>query len=439
MRFDTLIHNGLLITVNSKFGIIGNGFVAVRNGKIARIEKQNENAALPEAAEYIHADGGMILPGLINTHTHLPMTLFRGLADDLPLSTWLNEYIFPAEAAHINPETVYRAALLGCSEMLLSGITTCCDGYFLEDVVAQAVEASGMRAVLGQGVIDFPAPGVSDPADNIAHAAAYLKKWKGKNSRIQPSIFCHSPYTCSAQTLKNAKSAADSGGVLFQIHAAETKQERDEMISRHALSPIAYLEQLGILDQNTLLVHAVWTDDKDIEIIAKRGAKISHNPESNMKLGSGIAPVPRFLQEGIAVGLGTDGAASNNAADLFRTMSITAKLHKVNTGDPTAMNARTVLELATIRGAEAIGMDKEIGSLEIGKQADLIIVNTNSPHLLPIYHPASVLVYSASGADVTDVMIDGKLVVKNRRILNSDTDMIIEHINAVADAITERS
>jgi 5-methylthioadenosine/S-adenosylhomocysteine deaminase len=435
MRFDMIVHNGLLITVNPEFDIIDNGFIAIRDGKIARIEKQDDNTALPESAEYIDAGGGIVLPGLINTHTHLPMNLFRGLADDLPLSIWLNEHIFPAEAKHICPENVKWAAMLACSEMLLSGTTTCCDGYFLEDFVAWAVEASGMRAVLGQGVIDFPAPGISDPADNIAHAAAFVEKWKGKNSRIHPSIFCHSPYTCSAQTLKNAKTAADSSGVLFQIHAAETKQEREETILFHGLSPIAYLDHLGILDKNTLLVHAIWTDDKDIDIIAKNGVKISHNPESNMKLGSGIAPLPQFLQAGITVGLGTDGCASNNAADLFRTMGITAKLHKVNTLDPTVINARTALELATIRGAKAMGLDNDIGSLEIGKKADMIIIDTDAPHLLPMYHPTSVMVYAASGSDVRDVIIDGKLVVKDRRILVWDTDMILRHIEAIAKSV----
>ena len=437
MSTDTLIFNATVITINPNDEIIENGYIAIRDGKISEIGKLDKNNPMPQASEYFDGNGGMVLPGLINTHTHLPMTLFRGLSDDLPLSVWLNEHIFPAEAAHITPETVKWATLLGCAEILLSGTTTCCDGYFLEDYVAEAVASLGLRAVLGQGVIDFPAPGVADPARNIDHALEYVKKWKHKNSRIQPSIFCHSPYTCSAETLRNAKAAANSEGVLFQIHASETKEERENSILQHGISPIAYLDRLGILDEKTLLVHAVHSDENDIKLIADRQAAITHNPESNMKLASGIAPLYCFLESDIRVGLGTDGAASNNTMDMFRAMDITAKLHKVRTSDPTTADAHTVLKLVTLDAAKAIGLDKEIGSLEVGKKADMILVDCRVPHLTPIYHPVSHLVYSANSNDVRDVWIDGKIIVKNRNLVTINLDTVFRNIEMIAKSVRD--
>jgi len=246
------------------------------------------------------------------------MTLFRGLADDLPLSLWLDEFIFPCEAKYLTPETVRVGTLLACAEMLLSGTTTCCDGYFFEDDVASAVYKSGIRGVLGQGVIDFPAPGVPDPSDNIKNAVRFVEKWQNVSPLITPSIFCHSPYTCCQETLKKAKAASDSKGLLFQIHAAETKSEYVRIQSEQHTTPVKYLDRIGSLDENTLIVHGIWLDDDDIEIIAKRRSKVSHNPQSNMKLASGVAPVPSLITAGVTVGLGTDGCASNNDLDLFR-------------------------------------------------------------------------------------------------------------------------
>jgi len=420
MSFDTVIHNCTIITVNPEFDIIKHGIICIKDGRLEQISAKTNEQDPPDAKKVIDAKAAIIMPGLINTHTHLPMTLFRGLADDLPLKIWLNEHIFPAEKNHINPETVRYGTLLGCSEMLLSGTTTCCDGYFLEDTVAEAVNDSGMRAILGQGVIDFPAPGVTDPSENIKNAEAFAKKWQGVSPNIIPSIFCHSPYTCSSHTLKDAKAVANAKGLLFQIHVAETKSEWDQIQSEHKTSPVKYLDRIGVIDQNTLLVHGIWVDDTDIEIIAKRHAKVAHNPQSNMKLASGIAPVPDFLEAGITVGLGTDGCASNNNLDLFQEMNVAAKLHKVNTLDPTIMDARTVLKMATIEGAKAIGLDKKIGSIETGKLADLIVIDTNSPHLVPMYDPVSHIVYTIRGSDVRDVFIGGKMIIRNKKLLTID-------------------
>jgi 5-methylthioadenosine/S-adenosylhomocysteine deaminase len=438
MVFDIVIHNGLIITVNSDFDIIENGIVCISNATIHRIEARVHDAPLPEAKEIIDANGGIIMPGLVNTHTHLPMTLFRGLADDLPLAQWLDEFIFPCEAKHLTPETVRLGTLVACAEMMLSGTTTCCDGYFFEDDVASAIYESGIRGVLGQGVIDFPAPGVPDPSDNIKNAVRYVEKWQEVSPLITPSIFCHSPYTCSEATLKKAKAASDSKSLLFQIHAAEIKSEYVRIQTEQHTTPVKYLERIGVLDENTLMVHGIWLDDDDIEIISKRRSTVSHNPQSNMKLASGIAPVPSLLTAGVTVGLGTDGCASNNDLDLFREMDTAAKLHKVNLLDPTVMDAKTVLKMATRDGAKAIGVDKHVGSLEPGKQADIIIVDTDTPHLVPMYNPVSHIVYTAQGSDVRDVMVAGRILVRNKNLLTLDLEDILERVAAISQVIKKR-
>ncbi|MDF1592819.1 MAG: amidohydrolase [Desulfobacterales bacterium] len=438
MGYDIVIHNGIIVTMNPGFDVIQNGLIGIKNGKIEQVSAKQTGAALPKAKETIDAAGGIILPGLINTHTHLPMTLFRGLADDLPLKVWLNEHIFPAEASYINPETVRFGALLGCAELILSGTTTLCDGYFLEDHVAEAVHHSGLRAVLGHGVIDFPAPGIPNPSRNIHTALEFVEKWREASPLIKPSVFCHSPYTCCADTLKKAKEAAAAKGVLFQIHAAETKNEFDQALKDHGKTPVEYLDGIGILDSDTLLVHAIWLKESDIRLIANRKASVSVTTESEMKLASGIAPVPDLIHAGIAVGLGTDGCASNNDQDLFREMDVTAKLHKVNALDPTVMDAGTVLTMATIGGAKAIGLDKEIGSLEIGKQADVLVVDTRSPHLFPMYNPVSHLVYSAKGSDVRDVIVAGRVILKDRKLLTLDMADIYEKVNAISGRIRKK-
>ena len=432
MTYDLVVHNGTIVTVNTSFEIIPKGLLCIKSGKLQRVEALSENPELPEARETINAAGGIIMPGLVNTHTHLPMTLFRGLADDLPLDVWLNEHIFPAESDHMNPDNVRWGTLLACAEMLLSGTTTCCDGYFFEDQVAAVLQTSGMRAILAQGVIDFPAPGVPDPEENIEIAKRFATKWQNSSSLITPSVFCHSAYTCSAATLKKVKSLCAENGWLLQIHAAETRKECQQIQKEHQATPIQYLDQLGILDENTLLVHCIWVNDKDIEIIATRKAGISHNPESNAKLASGIAPTPKFLKSGITVGLGTDGCASNNNLDLFHEMDMVAKLHKAEKFDPTTMDAKTVVEIATITGARAIGLDHQIGSLEVGKQADLIVIDTHAPHLVPLYHPESHIVYAAKSSDVRDVVVDGRLLVRNRQILHLDVKEIMANVREVA-------
>jgi len=433
---DTVIHKATLITVNSNFDIFDNCIIGIQDQHIAIIDHPVQPlSSIPEAREILDASGCIVMPGLINTHTHLPMSLFRGLADDLPLMTWLNDHIFPAEAHCITPESVYTGAILSCAELLLSGTTTCCDGYFYEGDVAKAVSHSGMRAVLGQGVIDFPAPGIPDPSGNIMAAAKFIEQWRNTSPLIQPSVFCHSPYTCSPQTLQTAKALAVSTGTRFQIHAAETLSEHELIGSRHQMTPIQYLDSLNLLDAQTLLVHAIWMDDADMDRIARSGASISHAPESAMKLASGIARIPECIRAGIPVGLGTDGGASNNNLDMFQEMDMAAKLHKISTRDPQTMNARTVLQMATIHAAKALGMDRLIGSLEPGKLADIIILDANVPHLTPLYHPESQVVYAATGSDVRDVMVNGRWLVRNRRLTSLNLDDILDQSQCEGERI----
>ena len=435
MTYDLVIHNGTIVTANERFDIIPDGLLCIKTGTIESLDILATDQLPPPATETVDANGGIVLPGLVNSHTHLPMTLFRGLADDLPLDIWLNEHIFPAESTHLQPDNVRWGALLACAEMLLSGTTTCCDGYFFEDQVAEAVEASGLRAVLAQGVIDFPAPGVPDPKKNIKVSRAFISKWQRASALITPSVFCHSAYTCSGKTLKKAKALCTDAGLRFQIHAAETQIEIQQIRQKYSTTPIAYLDDLGILDADTLLVHCVWLTDDDIDIIAKRKANVAHNPESNAKLAAGIAPVPQLIKAGITLGLGTDGCASNNNLDVFHEMDMAAKIHKAKTYDPTTMDARTVVEMATIGGARAIGLDHQIGSLEVGKQADAIIIDHRSPHLTPMYHPASHIVYSAKGADVRDVIVAGRILVRNRQVLSLDVEKIMAEVHKIADQI----
>lgn len=432
-----LITGGTVVTMDKDNRVIENGAVLVSGdritdvGTVAELQKNFRGTVMD-------ASGCIVMPGLTNAHTHLPMSLFRGLADDLPLMVWLNEHMFPAEAAHIRPETVYLGTLLSCAEMLLSGTTCCCDGYFHEDSAAKAVAESGMRGILAQGVIDFPAPGVSDPSRNVDEAVRFVASIKGKYDRIEPSIFCHSPYTCSAETLKKAKQAARDHDVLFQIHVAETDGEREQCMAKTGLSPVAWLESLGILDDRTLLIHAVAVDAHDLSIIRQNGASVAHAPESNMKLASGVSPVPDMLAMGIPVGLGTDGSASNNDLDLFGDMSTSAKLHKVIRKDPTVMSAETVLRMATSGGAEALGLGRITGSLESGKKADLIVVNMRKPHLVPMYCPMSHLVYSVRGSDVRDVMVDGQMVVADGKLLTVDVERLIAEVMALSGMIGKR-
>ncbi len=394
-----------------------------------------QRSPVPDAEEIINAEGALIMPGLINSHVHSPMTIFRGMADDLPLKTWLFDHIFPAEARHINPDTVYWASLLGCLEMIASGTTTSVDSYFIADGIVKAAAQAGIRALVAQGVIDFPAPGVPDPGENLHVASAFLERWIGSFDLMRPGIFCHSPLTCSQETLQKAYEINARFGAPLQIHLCETQEEPPEIKGRTGLRPAFYLESLGLLNSTLIAAHAIHLDEEEIDLLAERGVKIAHCPESNMKLGSGIAAVAKLLKKGVTVGLGTDGCASNNDLDLFGEMDTAAKLAKVAELDPTCLDAMTALKMATIEGARVIGLEDEIGTIETGKKADIIIVDTHTPHMTPMYNPYSQLVYSASGGDVRDVIINGKILYRDRCFTTLDKDEIIREVRRIGQQI----
>ncbi len=433
-QFDIIIEGGTLLTMSETMEMIDNPAIGIRDGKIAFIRhKRKGDGNAYTAKKIIDAHGSLIMPGLINTHTHLPMVCFRGLADDLPLMDWLHNHIFPAESKYVSREMVYNGAMLAIAEMILSGTTTFCDAYFYESEVARAAHDSGIRAVVSQGFIDYPKP--TDPAKIADIAERFITKWRPKAPLIMPALACHSPYACSPETLVSVKSAARKADVLYSIHVAETKEEVDIVREKFGKTPVQFLKDIDLLDDRTLAVHCIWLNDREQEILRSLNVKVSHNPESNMKLASGCAPIPSLIARGIAVGLGTDGSASNNDLDMFREMGTAAKLHKVIQMDSTVMDAKTVLKMATLTGAKALGLDDRIGSIEPGKFADLIIVDTIKPHLAPMHNYYSQLVYAASGADVKTSIIGGKIVMLDRQLLLVDLPSIMQDVRSIARLI----
>jgi 5-methylthioadenosine/S-adenosylhomocysteine deaminase len=435
-KLDLLIAGGTLLTMEEPASIVEEPMIGIRDGKILFVEKRTQAAEpYPDAGERIDASGCLVMPGLVNTHTHLPMVLFRGYADDLPLMKWLSDYIFPAEDRFINRDTVYAGSMLGIAEMILSGTTTFCDGYFFEGAVAKAAITCGMRGVVAQGFIDLPSSGQPDTSRHREHAERFLAKWQDCSPLITPALVCHSPYTCSPDTLRTIKAVARDAATTFQIHLSETREEVTLIRAKYGKKPVHHLQDLGLLDEGTIAAHCIWLTDDEIDIIAASGTKVAHDPESNMKLGAGVAPVPAMLSRGIDVGLGTDGAASNNNLDLIGEMGMCAKLHKVSSGDPTVLPAGKVVEMATLGGARVLGMADRIGSITPGKCADVIILDLKKPHLTPLYRPYSQLVYSASGSDVTTVVIGGKVVMRNRRLLTVDIAAVMDEVRLIAAAI----
>lgn len=409
--------------------------VAISGDKIEEISG-HQYSPLPETNEIINAKDAIILPGLINAHGHSPMTIFRGIADDLPLKRWLYEHIFPAEAKHINPNTVYWASLLACLEMIASGTTTFVDGYFIADDIARAVNKAGIRALVAQGVIDFPAPGVPDTEKNLDVAFEFLERWTNFSGLITPGIFCHSPLTCSAGALIKAHEISNRFDLPLQIHLSETQEEVNEIKKREGLRPAFYLDDLGLLNSRLITAHAIYLNEGEIDILAKKHVKVAHCPESNMKLGLSISPVVKMLEKGITVGLGTDGCASNNNLDLFGEMDAAAKLAKIADLDPTLLDARTVLKMATVGGAKVVGLEDIVGTIEPGKKADIVIIDTNTPHMIPIYNPYSQLVYSATGGDVRDVIINGRVVYRDRQFATLDKNDIMAKVERISQRIS---
>ena len=427
------------MTMSAGMEIIENSIVGIKDGLIVAVGQNDDQGCIGlKTRETIDASGCIVMPGLVNTHTHLPMVCFRGMADDLPLMEWLTKHIFPAEARFVNKKMVYNGATLAMAEMILSGTTTFCDGYFFEDTITEAVNAAGIRAVVSQGFADFATPDNPRFDKMMAAAKRFVTRWQSQAPMITPAYFCHSPYTCSPETLVNVKEAAHEAGILYLIHLLENKDEIETILNRYGKKPVQHLLDLAVLDDQTVAVHCNWLTEEDMSIFAGQGVKVSHNPESSMKLAAGVAPVPEMLKHGIKVGLGTDGCASNNDLDMFREMDTAAKIHKVTSLDPTVMSAQTVLKMATLGGAQVLGLDKFIGSVEIGKHADIILVDMNQPHLTPLYNCYSQLVYAARGADVKTSIISGKVVMKDRQLSTIDLPKAMENVRIIAADIIAR-
>ena len=432
-----LLLTGTVCTLNDQQTVIENGAVAVKGDTIIAIGTAAELIDRFPQTERIEEAHGLIMPGLINTHTHAAMSCFRGLADDLPLMQWLQEYIFPVEAK-LTDDMVYQATLLSAAEMIRSGTTSFCDMYLFANEVAAATKQSGMRGWIGEVLYDFPSPNYGELANGFQYAEEMFAKYKN-DPLITVTVDPHAVYTCSPDLLVKLKEMADRHDAPYVIHLSETQDEVAGCLEQHGASPVHHLDKLGILDSRVIADHCVVLADDEIELLAQRKVKVSHCPESNMKLASGVAPIPRMLEAGITVGLGTDGAASNNDVDLFREMDTAAKLHKVFNLDPTLMTANQTLRMATMGGAELLGASHQIGSLEVGKKADLIVLDLNQPHLTPLYNIPSHLVYAARGSDVIHSVINGQLVMKNRILTTIDEEALQYKIREIAELVKKIS
>ena len=426
---DLLLQNGCVLPMDGDRLLIPNGYVAVKGAEIVRVGSLEAESA-PAARRTIDARGGLIMPGLINCHTHAAMTCLRGLADDLPLDRWLNDHIFPAEAK-LDADKVYWGALLACAEMIQSGTTCFCDMYLFEESVAAAARDAGMRAVVGEVLYDFPSPNYGDIADGFAYTREMIARWQG-DALVSVAVEPHSAYLCSPDLLQEAFELAASCQVPMVIHLAETRSEIERVRAKSGRTPVGLMADLQVLGANVVACHCVVLSEEDIAQLQHFDVKVVHNPESNMKLASGIAPVPALLAAGICVGLGTDGCASNNDLDMLLEMGSAARLHKAGCLDPTVLDAQATLRMATIDAAQVLGLEGRTGSLTPGKYADIIVVDTAQPHLAPMYHPFSHLVYAARGSDVTTSVIHGRVVMQDRVIETIDVATAAQTVAAIA-------
>jgi 5-methylthioadenosine/S-adenosylhomocysteine deaminase len=422
-NWDRLVIGGTVLTMEPNAEPIKNGAVAVANGRIAAVGPAEELLELAPAGDVLNAGNCLVMPGLVNTHSHLAMTVFRGIADDLPLMEWLEDHIWPAEKEHVNRETVRLGTELAAAEQLLAGVTTTTDMYFFGDEVSTVLAESGMRGVVAESLIGFPTPRCATTEEMLEKQRDLLEAYKD-HPLITPSVAAHAPYSVQAADLVAEADLAEEYEVPMQIHLAETAWEVERLLSEKGLSPVAYLADLGVLSERTVAAHCVHVSPEDIELLAEFEAGVSHNPVSNLKLASGISPVPALIEGGVKLGLGTDGTASNNTLDLLRDMQLAALLHKGVSGDPTVLPSRTMLELVTVRGAQVLGLADTIGTLTEGLDADLVCVAIDGPHTAPMYDPFSHMVFAARAADVRHVMVRGKVLVRNRELKTLDRERI---------------
>ena len=433
---DLIITARYVVTMDAARRVIENGAVAIVKDRIVAVGPAADiNRQFQPKLRMARPDA-ILTPGLINTHTHAPMTLFRGIADDLRLQDWLERYIFPAEAKNVTPAFVRAGTQLAVLEMLLSGTTTYTDMYYFEEVIAEVTRAAGMRAVLGQTIIGFPVPDAKTPADALKRAEAFLKQFAG-DSLITAAVAPHAIYTNSDETLQASRALANKYGAPLLIHLSETKKENDDTQKSRGLSPTQALEKLGVFTGRTVAAHGIWLDDADIATLAQRGVGVAHCPSSNMKLASGIAPILKLLRRDVALGLGPDGpAGSNNDLNLFEEMDLAGKLAKVTANDPTVLPATKLFGMATIDGARVLGLEKEIGSLEVGKRADLITINIDQAQAVPLFNVYSALVYALKGSDVNDVVINGRVVVRRKEPLTLNRLQVLAAARAYGAKVT---
>jgi 5-methylthioadenosine/S-adenosylhomocysteine deaminase len=431
---DLVVRNGTVVTVDGSRRVIPRGAVAVDGGRIAAVGTEAEVDAGFRARELLDARGGIVMPGLVNAHTHAAMVLFRGVADDLKLMEWLQKYIFPAEKNNVTAEFVRAGTRLAALEMIRSGTTTFVDMYYFEDQVAEACKEAGLRGVLGSTLIEFPAPDNKTIPDALAYAERFLRRW-ANDPLVAPAVAPHSTYLASPETLKAARALADRYRAPILVHLSESSDEQAQVRERYGRTPTEQLQQLGILRRGVLGAHGIWLTPSDRKILKDADVGVAHCPQSNMKLASGAAPVREMLADGMRLGLGTDGAASNNDLDMFEEMLTAALLAKHTSGDPTVAPAAAVLEMATLGGARALGMEDRIGSLEPGKRADLVVVGLDEPRLHPIYDPVSHLVYAAKGADVRDVVVEGRVIMRGRRVLTLDEKAVVAEADRLRDQV----
>jgi 5-methylthioadenosine/S-adenosylhomocysteine deaminase len=422
---DLILSARYVVTMSAQRRVIENGAVAIRADRIVAVGSRADIDRDWQPKSRIDRPNGLLAPGLVNTHTHAGMSLFRGVADDLKLQDWLNNFIFPAEAKNVSADFVRWGTRLACLEMLLSGTTTFTDMYYFEDVVAEVAKEAGMRGVLGETIIGFPVADARTPADALRFAEKYLTRFRN-DPLVVPAVAPHALYTNSDNTLKAARALANRYNAPVLIHLSETKKENDDNEAKHHQTPTQTLNSIGFFNGRTIAAHCVWVDAGDIGILKSKAVGVAHCPSSNMKLASGAAPVVDLLKAGIAVGLGTDGpAGSNNDFDLLEEADLAAKLQKLIRQDPEALPAAKAFELATIGGARSLGLDKEIGSLETGKRADLIALDLDAPNAVPLYDVYSQLVYALKGSNVMDVVVNGREVVRDRKCLTLDRQGII--------------
>jgi 5-methylthioadenosine/S-adenosylhomocysteine deaminase len=425
-----------VITQNARHQILSPGAVAINGNQIVDVDTPEAIALKYRALDTITARDQIVLPGLINTHTHAPMVMYRGLADDLALMDWLNKYIFPAEAKTVSPEMVRIGTRLAALEMIESGTTTYTDMYYFEEEIAKVTAEAGLRGVLGQTIIQFPVADAKTPAEGLARAERFIREFKD-NDLIVPAVAPHALYTNDRASLVASAELGRRFGVPVIIHFAETQDEVKVAREQYQMTPAAALESIGFWGPRTLAAHGIWVTDEDIRILKRHGVGVAHNPESNMKLASGAAPVGKYLAAGVAVGLGTDGAASNNDLDMFEAMRQASFLAKLSTMDPTAVSAQTALDMATILGAKALHMEGLIGSIEGGKRADIITVGMSATRQAPLYDPVSHLVYVTRGDDVRTTIVNGKVLMKDRQVRTLNRAEVIADANTLAQKVRD--